>query len=138
MVTPAEGLARLRAAAESGELDALCERYRVRILTVFGSTGRGEPDPRDLDVAVVLERVPDRPPLEFLHLIMAIEDVAGREIDFADVTKGGPVIRENALVGSVALYESEPGALATAQIAAVLERMDTAWMRRLDLDLLAG
>jgi hypothetical protein len=34
-------------------------------------------------------------------------------------------------------YESEPGAWASASTAAVLERMDTEWLRRLDLDLLA-
>lgn len=34
VVTPAVGLTRLRAAAESGELDALCERHAVRVLAV--------------------------------------------------------------------------------------------------------
>jgi antitoxin (DNA-binding transcriptional repressor) of toxin-antitoxin stability system len=34
--------------------------------------------------------------------------------------------------------ESEPGALAKAQVAAVLERIDTRWMRQLDLELMAG
>jgi hypothetical protein len=54
------------------------------------------------------------------------------------LNRGGPVIRERALVGSVELFESKPGALASAQVAAVLERMDTDWMRRLDLELMAG
>lgn len=44
MATPAEGLARLRAAAESGELDALCARHSIRVLTVFGSAERMETD----------------------------------------------------------------------------------------------
>jgi predicted nucleotidyltransferase len=43
VVTPSEGLARLRAAAGSGELRALCQRQHVTLLTVFGSAGRGEP-----------------------------------------------------------------------------------------------
>ena len=47
------------------------------------------------------------------------------------------MLRERALVGSAVLDESEPGAWATASTAAVLERMDTDWLRRLDLDLLA-
>ena len=50
VVTPLDGLERLRAAASSGDLGALCRRYRVRLLTVFGSVGRGEPEPRDLDL----------------------------------------------------------------------------------------
>ena len=102
-----EGLARLRTSAESGELDALCRRHRVRVLTVFGSAARGEPGARDLDIDVVL------------------------------LDAGGPVIRERALVGSVVLDESEPGAWASAATAAMLERIDTEWLRRLDLELLA-
>jgi hypothetical protein len=47
------------------------------------------------------------------------------------------VIRERALVGSVALYESEPGALAEAQVVAIAERIETDPMRRLNLRLLA-
>jgi hypothetical protein len=49
----------------------------------------------------------------------------------------GAVLRERALVGSVVLDESEPGAWARASTAAVQERMDTQWLRRMDLDLLA-
>jgi predicted nucleotidyltransferase len=55
VTTPAEGLARLRAAAASGELDTFCIAHSVRVLTVFGSAGRGEPAARDLDVAVISE-----------------------------------------------------------------------------------
>jgi hypothetical protein len=57
--TPSEGLERLRAAAGSGELRALCQRWHVNLLTVFGSTGRGEPDSRDLDVGVLTEHGAD-------------------------------------------------------------------------------
>jgi predicted nucleotidyltransferase len=55
VATPKEGLARLRAAAASGELDALCERHAVRVLTVFGSAAQDRPEARDLDVAVLSE-----------------------------------------------------------------------------------
>lgn len=55
MVTPAAGLARLRAAAAAGELDALGRRHRIRVLTVFGSTARNDPAARDLDVGALLE-----------------------------------------------------------------------------------
>ena len=47
------------------------------------------------------------------------------------------MLRERALVGPVVLDESEPGAWAAASTAAMLERMDTEWLRRLDLELLA-
>ena len=38
---PAQGLARLRAATSSGELDALCASHHIRVLTVYGSAARG-------------------------------------------------------------------------------------------------
>lgn len=134
--TPQEGLAALQAAAESGELDELCARHRVRVLTVFGSTARGEPNPRDLDIGVLFE--PDANP-DYLAIIGDLTELTKVEaIDFVHLNRGGPVIRERALVGSVELFESKPGALASAQVAAVLERMDTDWMRRLDLELMAG
>lgn len=59
VVPPSEGLERLRAAAGSGELRALCQRRHVSLLTVFGSAGRGEPDPRDLDIGVLTEHGAD-------------------------------------------------------------------------------
>jgi hypothetical protein len=40
-------------------------------------------------------------------------------------------------VGSIGLYERDVGALATAQAAAIGERIDTDPMRRLDLELLS-
>ena len=136
MPTPLDGLAALQAAAESGELDELCARHRVRILTVFGSAARGEPKARDLDIGVMFE--PDADP-DYLAIVTDLVDLTRIDaVDFVHLNRGGPVIRERALVGSIALYESEPGALARAQIAAVGERQDTDWMRRLDLELLAG
>jgi len=108
----------------------------VRVLTVFGSTARGEPKPRDLDIGVLFE--PDADP-DYLAIIGDLVDLTKVDaVDFVHLNRGGPVIRERAFVGSIGLYESEPGALASAQVAAVLERIDTDWMRRLDLELMAG
>ena len=107
----------------------------MRILTVFGSAGRGEPNPRDLDIGVMFEPDTD---VDYIAIINDLMDLAGTEaIDFAHLNRGGPVIRERALVGSVALYESEPGALTSAQLSAIAERIETDPMRRLDLELLA-
>ncbi|MGH3904798.1 MAG: nucleotidyltransferase family protein [Pseudonocardiaceae bacterium] len=135
MSTPLEGLARLRAAAESGELDAFCARHNVRILTVFGSAARGEPNARDLDVGVMTE-----PGVTFdaLAAVNDLIDIAGSDgVDLAHLNRGGPVLRERALVGSVALFENTPGALTNAQTAAIAQRIETDPMRRLDLELLA-
>lgn len=134
VVTPAEGLARLLAAAETGELDAVCRRHRIRVLTVFGSAARDDPAARDLDVGVLLE--PDAS-IDYLPLIRDLERVTEANVDVVHLNEAGPVLRERALVGSVVVDESEPGAWATASTAAMLERMDTEWLRRMDLDLLA-
>jgi predicted nucleotidyltransferase len=139
MGTPAEGLARLHDAAESGELDTLCDRHRIRILTVFGSAARGEPNARDLDVGVMTE------PGAAFDSVRAINDLIGLtrcdNVDLAHLNRAGPVLQERALVGSVALFESTPGALATAAttaIAAIALRIETDPIRRLNLELLAG
>lgn len=131
---PVAGLRRLQALADAGDLDELCERHGIAVLTVFGSTAQGAEYPRDLDIGVLLEqgRKPD-----YLPLIRDLQNASEGDIDVVVLNGAGPVIRERALVGSVPLYESRPGAWAQAATQAALERMDTAWMRRLDLDLLA-
>jgi predicted nucleotidyltransferase len=135
MVTPAEGLACLRAAAESGELDAFCARHGIRILTVFGSAARGEPNARDLDVGVMSE------PGSLFDALAVTNDLIdltrSDAVDVVHLNRGGPLIRERALVGSVGLFESTPGALAAAQTAAIALRIEMDPMRRLDLELLA-
>ncbi len=135
MASPAEGLARLRAAAAAGVLDALCSRHGIRILTVFGSAARQEPGARDLDVGVMTER---GLPLDALALIDdLVELTAVDTIDLAHLNRGGPLIRERALVDCVPLFESVEGAYAAAQTAAIGQRIETDAMRRLDLELLA-
>ena len=134
MATPAEGLARLRAAAAAGDLELLCRRHRVRVLTVFGSAAREDPAARDLDVGVLLEPGVS---IDYLPLIRDLERLTDADVDVVHLNEASPVLRERALVGSVVLDESQPGAWASASTAAVLERMDTDWLRRMDLDLLA-
>lgn len=135
MATPADGLARLNAAAASGALDALCARHGVRVLTVFGSAARGEPRARDLDVGVFFEAGIE---IDILGLIDELAALTGVEaIDLAHLNRAGPVLRERALVGSVPLYESREGRFFAAQTAAIGERIETDPMRRLDLELLA-
>lgn len=135
MTSPLHGLRRLRAAADSGELEALCRRHGVSVLTVFGSAVRNPQAARDLDVAALPEpgRVLDLP-----ALVVDLTDLAGlQEVDLADLGRADPVLRERALVACVPLFESRQGAFAAAQGAAVGERVDTDANRRLNLALLA-
>lgn len=105
------------------------------MLTVFGSAARAQVAARDLDVAVISEPGADFDPAA---LITDLIDLTGvQAVDLAHLNRAGPVLRERALVGSVALFESARGRYADAQTAAIGERIETDAMRRLDLDLLA-
>lgn len=134
MVTPVEGLDRLRAAAENGQLDEFCARHSVRILTVFGSAAQDDRHAGDLDIGVLVE---PGATIDYPTIVTDLTNLADTDIDLVHLNRGGPVIRERALIGSVVLFESEPGAWASASTAAARERMDTAHLRRLDLELLA-
>lgn len=104
-------------------------------MTVFGSTAKGSTTPADLDVAVLFEA---GGPGDIVELNNALADLtAVSEIDTMDLSRADPVAQEQALVGCVPLYESESGAFAEAQMAAVCTRMDTDWLRKLDLELMA-
>ena len=134
MGAPAQGLARLRAATSSGELDALCASHHIRVLTVYGSAARGEGVARDLDIGVITEGAD----LDVVTLTADLMDLTGTDrVDLAHLNRAGPVLKERALVGSIGLYERDVGALATSQAAAIGERIDTDPMRRLDLELLS-
>ncbi len=59
-------------------------------------------------------------------------------MDVVDLAAAGPVLRARALGPTgEPLYESTSGLYATAQMAALTEAMEIAWLRRLDLELLA-
>jgi predicted nucleotidyltransferase len=136
MDTVSEAVRRLLLAAGSGDLDRLCERHGVSVLGVFGSAVRGGKDSaHDLDLAVSFVDPARADVLSFLDELPSISGPA--EIDLMDLGRASPVAREQALVGGIPLYERERGDFARAQIAAMLQRMDTEWLRRLELELLA-
>jgi predicted nucleotidyltransferase len=135
---PMVALERLQHAARSGDLDVLCSRLGVRLLGVFGSAARRArdhlaPAPRDLDVSVSFIG----PPRE-LELLGELTRLTGCDlIDLAVLDGAHPLLRAAGFVG-VGLYEHEAGAWATAQMAALAEYRDTAHLRRLDIEALAG
>lgn len=129
-------LERLRTAADDGKLDALCEEHAVDLLGVFGSAVRrhrqGGP-PGDLDVAVRFVEHGDP-----VALVNALIDLTGYDhVDLAVLNDALPVLRVEALTG-LGLYERNEGGWAVAQMAALGEFRDTAHLRRLNLETLAG
>lgn len=137
-----EAVRRLGVASEDGTLAALCERQGIELMVLFGSAARSDEDrvdegrvyvPRDIDLAV-WSRTDGLDQLAVHHALWEL--VGTEDVDLMDLRRAGPVARERALVGAVVLHEGEPGLFANQQIAAIMERMDTAWLRRLELELL--
>ena len=134
-MTPLEALDRLRSAAASTELERVCQRLGIRLLVVFGSAIDEERlrEPEDLDVAVLLTESTD-----LVDVVNGLLDLVRCDaLDVMDLGRAGVVARASALGVCEPLYEAEPGLFANRQMAALAERMDTAWLRRLDLELMA-
>ncbi len=138
MATPREAFDRLRSMAETDELAAFCEPRGIHLLVVFGSVAVPDRsgDPRDLDIAVLADE--QRGPWGIGALISDLAELLRLDaVDVMDLSTAGPLPRSEALTRCVPLYEDRPGLFAEQQMAAVTERMETRWMRSLDLDLLA-
>lgn len=131
-----EGLARLTAAVESGEVAALCAQHRIVLLVVFGSALEPEGDPDDVDVAVRFDET--SPTNDVLGLLDDLSRLSGSErLDLMALDRAGPVARERALAWGRPLFQRAPGEFAQAQIAAIMERLDTAEFRKLELELMS-
>lgn len=70
------------------ELAAVCRRYRVRRLDVFGSAARGTDFGRASDADFLVEFAPDAEPglAGFLDMKDELEDVLGRPVDLVERT----------------------------------------------------
>jgi predicted nucleotidyltransferase len=127
-------LQRLVDLADAGDLAVRCEALDIELLVVFGSAAdeaRAE-RARDLDVAVLLG-----PDGDLLDVVNALIEMTGyQHVDVLDLGRAGPVAIEQALVDTLPLHERVPGTLAALRDRAIVRRMDTEWLRRLDLDLM--
>lgn len=125
------------AGGSDGSLEALCQRFAVRLLVAFGSAlGDDETaTAKDLDIAVAFCGDQPADVVALVNSLIALTDFEG--VDVMDLDRAGPVARDRALTGTLPLYEAEAGDVARAQMAAALERMDTAWLRRDDLVTMA-
>ena len=87
---------------------ALCERYGVRRLSVFGSAVMGTFDPAtsDVDFLVDLGEYDDRVGRRFMRVIVALEDLMGRRIDVVTEPVTKPWLREEVDATKVTIYES--------------------------------
>lgn len=123
---------RLIALARSGALDEVLERHGIAVMTLFGSATRHGVSPRDIDVAVVPNGEVDRVRL-VADLVALIGDV---DVDLVDLRHASIVLRAEALAGQP-IFEDIDGRFVAAQASAFGEALDTEWLRRLDLELMA-
>jgi predicted nucleotidyltransferase len=90
------------------ELIALCKKYEVRQLELFGSAARGEFDPStsDLDFLVVYRRGGSVAAADhYLGLLAALEDLFARKIDLVEIIAArNPYFIAQALKHRVLLY----------------------------------
>lgn len=129
--TPREALAALRAPAVAAELAA---RHGLDLVVVFGSSVWSSGEPRDLDLAVRAPRG-----LDALALLQDLYELTGLEaVDVLDLRRAGAVAAFEALEHGLLLHEARPGLFAEAHITAWSICADEAWLRRRQLQALAG
>ena len=67
------------------QLDALCRRWRVRELSLFGSVARGEARPdSDIDILVTFEPEAGWSLLDFVEMRDELAALFGREVDLVE------------------------------------------------------
>lgn len=90
---------------DEATLAALCRRYGVRELSVFGSAARGDMGPES-DIDLLVEFFPDAPVdlIDHAGLMLELADLLGRTVDL--VSKNGlkPLIRASILKEARLLY----------------------------------
>jgi uncharacterized protein len=76
-------------ASHRDELQALCRRFHVRRLDLFGSAARGDFDPEHSDVDFVVEfdrSAPQHPFDAYFGLKEALEALLGRKVDLVELS----------------------------------------------------
>jgi predicted nucleotidyltransferase len=129
--------ARLREAARQGTVAELCRRHGLDLLVVFGSVLTTGTDPRDLDVAVRFGAGNEAP--DTLKILDDLYRLTGSErIDLMVLNHAAPLARERALTMGEPLFQRKSGDFANAQIAAIMQRLDTDRFRAMDLELMSS
>jgi len=93
------------AEVDEEKLAAICGRYRVRELSVFGSAARGEMR-LESDIDLLVEFLPEAQPglLDHAGLMLDLSELLGRKVDL--VSKNGlkPLIRDSVIQEARRLY----------------------------------
>ena len=87
------------------QIAAVCRRFQVRELALFGSVLRGDFGP-DSDVDILVEFHPDARVglLKFIELQEELEKAIGRKVDLVPKRGLKPLIRDEVLASAEVLY----------------------------------
>lgn len=90
---------------EAAKLADLCDRYRVRELSVFGSAARGEMRP-DSDIDLLVEFLPDADVdlVDHAGLMLELSRLLDRKVDLVSKKGLKPLIRDSVLEQARLLY----------------------------------
>lgn len=124
--------------------EAVLRAAGVRLVVVFGSAARGAGRPdSDLDVGVLFDGggrppLPGEPAEPFEARREAVADAlrAGREIDLVVLDEADPLLLHEVAVHGRPVFEAEPGVFEEFRIRAIKRYFDTAWIRRIEADVL--
>jgi len=90
---------------ERDRIAALCRRYQVRELSLFGSVARGEARP-DSDIDLLVEFLPGAAVdlVDFNSLMLELSQILGRKVDLVSKKGLKPMIRDAVLAEARSLY----------------------------------
>ncbi|MDO5068149.1 MAG: hypothetical protein Q4D96_12780 [Propionibacteriaceae bacterium] len=128
-------LERIRQASADGSLAELCRSQGIELLVLFGSAV-SSPTPGDIDLAVGFEPAGAGNLLDAVNALS--EAFATDALDVMDLDRAGPVARQRALTRGEILHQSSPRAFSERHLWALAEYMETAGLRQLQREVLAG
>jgi predicted nucleotidyltransferase len=116
----------------------------VRLVVVFGSAARGAGRPdSDMDVGILFEGgarlpLPGEAAEPYGARREAVADAlrADREIDLVLLEEADPLLLHEVAVDGRPVFEAEPGVFEEFRILAIKRYFDTAWIRRIEADVL--
>jgi predicted nucleotidyltransferase len=87
------------------QLAAVCRRFQVERLAMFGSAARGELRP-DSDVDLLVEFRPEAEIgfIEYAGLMLALSELLGRKVDLVSKPALRPLLRDAILSEALPLY----------------------------------
>jgi predicted nucleotidyltransferase len=89
------------------ELRLLCQKYRVKELSVFGSRARGD-NRTDSDVDLLVEFLPDDHSglIAYIALQQELAKLLGKDVDLAPKNNLKPLVKREVLPEARVIYEA--------------------------------